>query len=354
MSGEVRIEQLSANDGSVRLVHWLVAHGAQVTAGEPLVEVETAKVTVAVESPYDGFVAHLAAEQDILAVGDVVAMVCADPAELAQVERKDRPPTRPAGDTSTRFSASAARYVEEHGIPRNAFAGYRLVSLVDAQEVHARRRADAPDDRGKSPVPLSRSKALEIERLTGANVLNAALSMQFDGTKLRREAQTAALPATRLLARVVNAVARTLVSFPNLNSYFDGGIRRYPTIDVDVAIDLGDGLKVGGVRHADTLGVAAIEDRIVELATRYIAGALTLADVAGGGVTVSDLSMEGVLFFQPLLNQRQALALGLGGDESLPGAPLTLTATFDHRVSSGREVSQFLRTCREALTAAPS
>ena len=88
----------------------------------------------------------------------------------------------------------------------------------------------------------------------------------------------------------------------------------------------------------------------MELVSRYVDGTLTPADVAESSLTISDLSMENVLFFQPLLNHRQALALGVGGDLELPGQPLTLTATFDHRVTSGREVSAFLATIRRLLT----
>ena len=83
-------------------------------------------------------------------------------------------------------------------------------------------------------------------------------------------------------------------------------------------------MKVGVVHEADRLEPAQIERRIGELVTGYL---------SGGAVTISDLSVEDVLMFQPLLNDRQGLAIGMGGDRNLPGRPLSLTATFDHRVT---------------------
>jgi 2-oxoglutarate dehydrogenase E2 component (dihydrolipoamide succinyltransferase) len=66
-------------------------------------------------------------------------------------------------------------------------------------------------------------------------------------------------------------------------------------------------------------------------------------------VTVSDLSGRDILQFQPRINQDQALAVGIGADTSLPGRPMTLTAVFDHRVSSGRAVADFLTGVRTRL-----
>ena len=215
--------------------------------------------------------------------------------------------------------------------------------------VHDRLRATGAPADGGTFIPVSRSKSLEADLLTRANVLTAALSIQFGGAALRRSVADADIPAIRLLARIVSATARALESFPNLNGFFADGIVRYPAINVGVAIDLDQGLKVGVVHNANGLSTELIEERIIELLSRYIDSSLTLDDVSGAGMTVSDLSMEEVLNFQPLLNDRQALGIGVGGDSSLPGEPLTLTATFDHRLTSGREVSQFLAACRVAL-----
>lgn len=331
MPAEIRLEQLSANDPTARITEWLVEDRATVAVGDAIAAVETAKVSVDVVSPHAGVMVRNASVADLVSVGDLLAYVCADQAEADAVAPAVTAQAEPA-PRDVRFSAAAARYVAEHGIPDHAFDAYDLVTLADAQEVH-----------GRSTRP-SAAKALEITRLSQANVLNAALSVQLPGVGVRAAADTADLPAVRLLALVVAATSRALADFPQLNGYYEDGVVLRSTVDVGVAIDLGDGLRVGVVRPDEP-----IEDRLLDLVSRYVDGTLTPEDVAESSLTISDLSMENVLFFQPLLNHRQALALGVGGDRELPGEPLTLTATFDHRVTSGREVSAFLTAVRRHL-----
>ncbi|ONI91621.1 hypothetical protein ALI22I_08245 [Saccharothrix sp. ALI-22-I] len=347
MTTEVLVAQEGVSDDAVQVVSWLAGDGGEVRAGAPLVEVETSKVAVEVVSPRDGYLVRVAAVGDVVAVGGVLARICSSAAE-AESLRSEKRIIADEGSTSTdRFSKSALRYVQEHGIDLSAFDGFDLVTLQDVERVHQSVSADA--DRPAGVVPLSRAKTVEVERLLGANVLNAALSVQFDGTALRASCADADLPSLRQLALFVRAVAVALRDFPALNAFFDNGVRHYDSINVGVAIDLGDGLQVGVVHGADQMAADEVEERVGELMARYVDADLALADVTGATVTVSDLSVEGVLSFQPLLNHRQALAIGTGGDPSLPGQPFTITATFDHRVTSGREVSQFLTACRRAL-----
>ncbi|RDI23113.1 2-oxo acid dehydrogenase subunit E2 [Lentzea flaviverrucosa] len=346
MTTEVLVEQEGVNDDAVQVVSWLAADGAEVTAGTPLVEVETSKVAVEVPSPGDGYLVRVAAAGQVVAVGGVLARICSSAAEADSLRGSEK--AVGAEDTSTdRFSRSALAFVREHGIDLLAFDGFDLVTLDDAERVH--RSASAHAGRTDGIVPLSRAKTVEVERLLAANVLNAALSVQFDGTALRASCADADLPSLRQLALFVRAVAVALCDFPDLNAFYDNGIRHYDSINVGVAIDLGDGLQVGVVHGADQADGDDVEARVADLMARYVDADLELSDVTGATVTVSDLSMDGVLSFQPLLNHRQALAIGVGGDPSLPGEPFTITATFDHRVTSGREVSQFLGACRREL-----
>ncbi|MFA1538110.1 2-oxo acid dehydrogenase subunit E2 [Actinomadura monticuli] len=353
MPTEIRMTLLNSNDPTALVVQWLARNGSRVTAGQPVVRVETSKVTVDVESPAKGHIVHAVPSGARLAPGDLLAQVHASASPV---------PTEPDAPVASdaRFSDAAASYIAEHRIPLEVFAEHALVTIHDAREAHHRRQrptvgrdgGTAPPAAGKS-VPLERDKALEIEILTGSNQLTAALSVQFDGRRVRREAQQAVSPSIGILARVVRAASRALREYPQLNAHFEGdGIVHHARLDIGFAIDLGRGLRVGVVPESCLSDVEDIEDRIAEVISRYVDDDLTLSDVTGAGVTISDLSMEDVLLFQPLLGHRQALGIGLGGDRFLPGEPLTLTAAFDHRVTNGREVSGLLRACRALLNPA--
>lgn len=350
MITEVRLQQEGANDSSAVVTGWSVDDGQPVVAGEPVVEMETSKVVVEIAAPHDGFVVRAVPLGHEADVGDVLAYVCEKDDELDDARNRcqtNRPPSSQGGDVGSddgqRFSLAALEYVAAHSVPRERFDDLSLVTLRDVKDREGARNATAGE-----PVP--RAKSLEIDRLTRANVLNAALTVQMDGSAIREWAASAAVPSIQLLAAVVHAVGRSLARFPNLNSWFEDGIHCHQAVGVGVAVDLDDGLKVGVVRDADSLDPDSIRHRIDAIVTRYVNQTLGIEDVSGSTVTVSDLSVEDVLTFQPLLNYQQALAVGVGGDASLPGAPLTLTATFDHRVSTGREVSSFLAECRRIMT----
>ncbi|MET8760747.1 2-oxo acid dehydrogenase subunit E2 [Lentzea sp. NPDC004782] len=338
MITEIKLKQEGANDESAVVLGWFVEDGQRVDEGDVLLEVETSKVTVEIQAPSAGYVVPAVALRHEARVGEVVAYVCADEGELADARARRVQEAEPAPEADgQRVSPAALRYAQEHGVELSQFAGQPVVTLQDVQSAG-------------SAEPLSRAKELEVRRLAEANVLNAAISVQFEGAGVREFAAKATVPSVRLLATVVHSVASALAEFPNLNSWFDNGIRTHESIDVGIAIDLDDSLKVGVVHEADRLDLDATERRLGELVSRYLNDELTVSDVTGGGVTISDLSMEDVLSFQPLLNHGQALAIGLGGDRTLPGAPICVTATFDHRVTTGREVSQFLNRCRHLVT----
>lgn len=340
MITEVRLPKETPNDTSAVVVCWLVEDGQRVMAGDALVEVETSKVTMEIPAPAGGYVVSAVPPRHEAAVGDVLAYLCGERDELDDARARRGAPAAASGAADgdgQRFSPAALSYLAEHDISRERFAGLPVVTLDDV------RRAAAAAE------PPSPAKRLEIERLTRANVLNASLSVQFDGTAARDWAASAEVPSIRLLAAIVFATARSLTEYPELNAWFDGGLRGHEDIGVGIAVDLDDGLKVGVVHGAARLDVAGIERRIGRIISGYLNDTLTLADVTGGTVTVSDLSVEDVLMFQPLLNDRQGLAVGVGGDRALPGRPLTLTATFDHRLTTGRTVSRFLAACRRSL-----
>jgi 2-oxoglutarate dehydrogenase E2 component (dihydrolipoamide succinyltransferase) len=108
------------------------------------------------------------------------------------------------------------------------------------------------------------------------------------------------------------------------------------------------------IPNAPTLNAAAIGRRLAELTLDYMENRLAPAEVQGATFTVTDLSAFDVLQFEPLINGRQSAILGIGGDSTLPGHPMSLTIAFDHRVLNGREVGMFLRSLRDRILARAS
>ena len=351
MPSEVLLPLSNPNDAEAEIVRWLVADGEPVQAGEDVVEVETSKASVTVTSPQAGYLLRRAGEGDVVRVGVVLATVFEDreglEAARAQLGLDGQAADAVGGraPTATRFSDAAMEELQRLGLRPDLFAGRGLVTRRIVRDAGA-------------GVPVRRwtpshAKRLEIERLAaGRSALTSALTIEFDSATVRSRLLRSTPPQRLLLPTVLHHLARLLPDFPELNARYDEGqVACYEEVNVGVAIDLGRGLRVPVIRRADRLSPAEIMERLMELTARYEDRSLSVADMEGGTVTVSDLSGDGILQFQPLINRGQSSGFGVGGDAAAPGFPMTVTAVFDHRVTGGRQVADFLRELRGLLAA---
>jgi len=160
---------------------------------------------------------------------------------------------------------------------------------------------------------------------------------------------------------VVRAVALALRKHPEINVTFDGRtVTRLAEINIGVAVDLGEGLIVPVVRHADALGLAQLSARIKTLAEMARRGALEPDDIVGGTFTVTNLGMYGADAFTPILNPPESAILGVGrivdrpvveNGRVVPGKEMVLSLTHDHRVIDGAPAARFLGTVADHLEA---
>jgi len=215
---------------------------------------------------------------------------------------------------------------------------------------------DAAGDGGSMPAarvePVSLSKAAEIAALSdGARgSINSTLSVQFESASLRSRLLTERLFDGNPLPLVLYEAARLLRQWPELTACFrDEAIHYYDRADIGLAVDLGRGLKVITIVGADTLSPAELFDRILDIGSRYLDNRVRPGELVGSTVTVTDLSGHDILHFRPLINGEQSAIIGVGADRNLAGHPMCIHVTFDHRVTTGRQVALFLNELRARL-----
>jgi 2-oxoglutarate dehydrogenase E2 component (dihydrolipoamide succinyltransferase) len=202
-----------------------------------------------------------------------------------------------------------------------------------------------PVDRPVRTVRMSLAKQAEAESLTlgeSGNV-TSTLTVAFDSAAIRTRLARERLFDGSPQPLVLYETARLLARFPNLTAWcVEGHVHHYDAVDLGVAFDLGRGLKVVTFRDAATLSAMQLFEKTIDVGLRYLDNRLEPDELGGSTFTVTDLSGFDVLHFRPLINGRQSAILGVGGDSAQPGHPMTLSLTFDHRVSNGREVAEFL------------
>jgi pyruvate dehydrogenase E2 component (dihydrolipoamide acetyltransferase) len=338
-----------------KVLRWLKQDGETVRKGEPLLEVETDKVTVEIEAPADGTLAGVrVGEGTEVPVGQVIALVLAEgeaaPAPVAdaeprvvrEVEAVAAAPTVAEITIPTRkrgrlASPKARKLAQERGIDLDSLTGSGPNGAIVAADVNER------------PATASRqSRVWEVmaERMQQAwqQVPHFYLHRDVDASRLQswKSVAPAGTSVTDLLIKVC---AEALKRHPRVNG---GG-----AVNVGVAVATDDALIVPVVHGADALTLSQVSERRKQIVDAARAGKLRPDDVQGGSFTISNLGMYGVDAFQAIVNTPQAAILAVGrtterpwvvGGEVVARPVMTLSVSFDHRVVDGARGAEFLDT----------
>jgi pyruvate dehydrogenase E2 component (dihydrolipoamide acetyltransferase) len=389
MPTDVIMPALGMAQDTGKVVRWLKAEGDSVTKGEPLLEIETDKVTVEVEAPAEGTLAGIRArEGDEVPVGEAVAVVLAAGEALAETEPRlvrevEATVAAAAGDgaaaTEPRLrrrlaSPKARRLAAEAGVDVDTVAGSGPGGAVLA--------ADVESSRAPAAVPASADETAAAGREPAETQVGSVWKAMAEHTTrswqavphfvLRREIDATRLRSWRAVARgrpggeqvsytdlLVKVVAETLRRHAHVNaSWRDGGIVAHERVNVAIAIATDDGLVAPVVQDADRLELSELAARRRELVTAARERRLRREDVVNGTFTVSNLGMYGVDSFDAIVNAPQAAILAVGRmvDRVVPidGSPavrpmLGLSISFDHRVVDGARGAEFLDTLASLL-----
>ncbi len=390
MAADVIMPALGMAQETGKVLRWLKAEGQTITKGEPLLEIETDKITVELEAPASGILMQVrAAAGEIVPVGQVIGIIAA-PGELLSSSPSSpsdapRPPhespeastvapsrerqssTQPAPPLSRpAASPKARRLAQERGIDLAAVSGSGPSGAIVAGDLQA--AAGGGDRERSASVPTSAAWRVMAER-TAQSWTSAPHFFLF------RELNVAPLIAARDGGRartgtdvtytdlLVQLVAAALRQHPRLNARWEGDrVVLNPEINVGLAVAVETGLLVPVIRRADQLSLADVVARRTELVSRAKQGTLRLDDVQGGTFTISNLGMYGVDAFTAVLNPPQAAILAVGqivdrvvAVEGRPAVQpmMTLSLACDHRVADGARGAQFLETLATLVAKPP-
>jgi pyruvate dehydrogenase E2 component (dihydrolipoamide acetyltransferase) len=367
-----------------KLISWLKKEGDSVAKGEPLLEIETDKAVMEIESPADGVLAGVKAQPGAdVPVGRIIAWIVrpgeVPPADevIAMSGRKTTAVVPSAGSTGAsvnqgaqsaaqalKVSPKARRLANERGVNLADVRGSGPGGEILASDILAvaESKSSAVAD---SASPISRLMAERttqswttvphffVVREVDAGALNEARK------KLGAELETSRglkLTHTDLLAALV---ARVLVKHPRMNASWTGeGVRLNGEINIGLAMAVEGGVVAPVIHNADKSKLAEIAAQRRDLTERARSGKLRPADIAGGTFTISNLGMFGVDAFTAIIIPPQAAILAVGSIAervvAVDGRPsvrpmMTLTLSSDHRVVDGARAAEFLRDLVEAI-----
>lgn len=371
-----------------KLISWLKKEGEAVAKGEPLLEIETDKAVMEVESPGDGVLAGVKVQAGAeVPVGRTIAWIVkpgeTPPSDEAQVEsgRKSAatlvasPAAGSGGGAShqaatreIKASPKARRIASEKGVDLAEVHGSGAGGEILAADIVAASESKAGETSSRSAKssPIAR---LMAERTTQSwtTVPHFFVTRELDAGALNRARQEFATDIEKSHGvklthsdLLVALVARVLAKHPRLNASWGGdGVRLHADVNISLAMAVDEGVVAPVIPHADRAGLGAIAVQRRELAERARGNKLRTGDLAGGTFTISNLGMFGVDAFTAIITPPQAAILAVGriadrvvavNGQPTVRAMVTLTLSSDHRVVDGARAAEFMRDVGDAIT----
>jgi pyruvate dehydrogenase E2 component (dihydrolipoamide acetyltransferase) len=369
--------ELAQETGKVLV--WIKKEGDRVVKGEPLLEIETDKVSFELEAQADGILAGIRSrEGDVVPVGQTIAWLVAPgeqpPVESDSVARgmaeQARPMTAvsaptaaatptaaaPAASGGPRISPKARRMAQELGVDISRIVGTGPGGTISGEDIQA-----AAKPAVASAEPLSPIARLMAERTTQSwtTVPHFFLARDVDASGLNAAREQFGRDKFTHTDFLIALVARTLLAHPKMNASWTGNtIRLNSSVNISLAIAVPEGVVGAVIPNAAAAKLAEIATQRKDLAERAKSGRLRPADIAGGTFTISNLGMHGIDAFSAIITPPQAAVLAVGriSDRvvAVNGQPvvrpmMTITLSSDHRVTDGAQAAAFLNDLAGAL-----
>ncbi|MFO0991390.1 MAG: 2-oxoglutarate dehydrogenase complex dihydrolipoyllysine-residue succinyltransferase [Hyphomicrobiales bacterium] len=405
MAKEIRVPTLGESVTEATIAKWFKKEGDAVKADEPLVELETDKVTLEVPSPAAGRLASIViAAGETVNVGAILGAIEEGAAgasaekPAARASEPAKPAVQPAAERPKTFtqplSPAVRKMVEENKLDTSAIEGSGKDGRITKGDVidelarpakvevprviqaappppppqSARPLAPPDDAKREERVKMTRLRQTIARRLKDAQNTAAMLTTfnEVDmSAVMELRAQYKDLFEKKHGAKLgfmgffVKASIQALKDVPAVNAEIDGDEIVYKNYyHIGVAVGTDRGLVVPVVRDADRLSFADIEKTIAELGKRARDGQLQISEMQGGTFTISNGGIYGSLMSTPILNAPQSGILGMHKIQERPvvekgqivARPMMyLALSYDHRIVDGKEAVTFLVRIKEYL-----
>ncbi|PWE55106.1 dihydrolipoamide succinyltransferase [Metarhizobium album] len=398
MATEIRVPTLGESVSEATVGTWFKKVGDVVKADEPLLELETDKVTIEVPSPAAGTLAEIVAQAgETVGLGALLGQIAAGGAGAAVAAAAKAEPAvaaaipvaAPAAAAAAMPPApAAAKLLAENNIAAGDVDGSgKRGQVLKGDVIAAIAKGPATTAQAAEPVKVAARAPSAVEDAPREERVKMTRLRQTIAKRLKDAQNTAAMLTTYnevdmsavmdlrnrykdifekkhgvklgFMGFFTKAVTHALKELPAVNAEIDGTDIIYKNYcHIGVAVGTDKGLVVPIVRDADQLSIAGIEKEIGRLGKAARDGQLSMADMQGGTFTISNGGVYGSLMSSPILNAPQSGILGMHKIQDRPvvvGGQIVirpmmyLALSYDHRIVDGKEAVTFLVRVKESL-----
>lgn len=378
---------LTMKEGTV--VKWLKQEGEMVKKGESLLEVSTDKINNEIESPGDGILRKILVPAEMkVPISTLIGILAEENEDISHIEaeapstvaapavkKESTPkpaetqvPVREPGE-KVKVSPVARKLAEEQGIPLENIQGTGPKGRITKEDVENYQPPVQPAVTEAAPeevqgIPLEGLREIIAQRLQESwqQAPHVTITREVDvsGLKaLKEKVKTEKNQKVSFTDLLAVLVTKALLKHPDLNAQFaEGLLYRHKAVHLGIAVALDDGLMVPVVRNAQEKSVTAFHDEIGELAQKAKFNRLASDEISGATFTITNLGMEGVDMFTPIINPPECAILGVGrtvdkpvfvGDELQRRPMMWLSLSFDHRIVDGQAAARFMTTLNQFI-----
>ena len=392
MATEIRVPTLGESVTEATIGKWFKKQGETVKADEPLVELETDKVTLEVNAPTAGVLAEITAKDgETVGVGALLGQILAggasaQPAAVAAPTSPASVAPKPAASAMPP-SPAAAKIAADNKVDPASVSGSGVRGQVLKGDVLAAIAAPQPAAPAAAPAPVAVRVPTSVDDASREERVRMTKLRQTIARRLKDAQNTAAMLTTfnevdmtevmslrnkykdvfekkhgaklGFMSFFVKACTQALKEIPAVNAEIDGTDLVYKNYyHVGIAVGTDKGLVVPVLRDADTLSLAGIEKTIADYGKRARDGQLKIEEMQGGTFTITNGGIYGSLMSTPILNAPQSGILGMHKIQERPVVVagkieirpmMYLALSYDHRIVDGKEAVTFLVRVKEAL-----
>jgi 2-oxoglutarate dehydrogenase E2 component (dihydrolipoamide succinyltransferase) len=386
MAIEIKVPSVGESITEVTLVKWLKKDGEYVDRDEVIAELESEKATFEINAEQAGVLKTIAAEGDTLKIGDIACSidteaakpegkaaqpVAAEPVKATPAAPVAAPKTVAADVKTTPVAAAiiADKKVDVKTVVPSGSNG-RIVKqdVLEAINNPGRKPGVELFGRDKRTEKMSNLRKTISRRLVEAKNTTAMLTT-FNEVDMSAIMEIRAKNKDKFkeihgvnlgfMSFFTKACCFALQEWPAVNAMIDGESLQYHNYcDISIAVSAPKGLVVPVIRNAESLSMAEIEKKVVELATKAKENKLTIEEMSGGTFTITNGGVFGSLMSTPIINIPQSAILGMHKIQDRPMAingqvvikpMMYLALSYDHRIIDGRESVSFLVRVKELL-----
>jgi 2-oxoglutarate dehydrogenase E2 component (dihydrolipoamide succinyltransferase) len=396
MAIEIKVPSVGESITEVTLVKWIKNDGDYVERDEVIAELESEKATFEINAQQAGILTTVAKEGDTIKIGDVACTIdetAAKPekTEAPKVEQKSEAPKKQEAPKSEVKKEQPTQNKEQKNVdvkttpvaaailadkkvdPKNITAtgsnGKILKhDVLDALSNPGRSIGQPMFSRDDKTEKMSNLRRTVSRRLVEAKNTTAMLTTfnEVDmsaimdiRTKYKEIFKKQHEVNLGFMSFFSKAVCFAISEWPSVNASIDGeNIIYHNYCDISIAVSAPKGLVVPVIRNAESLSMAEIEKKVVELATKARDNKLTIEEMTGGTFTITNGGVFGSLMSTPIINIPQSAILGMHKIQERPVAingqvvikpMMYLALSYDHRIIDGRESVSFLVRVKEML-----